>query len=188
MPVRRLWLENYRNHESLDLSLPDGITAIVGENGAGKTSVLEGLAWLSSGSSFRGVPTEALIRHGTERAVVRAEVTDGSRTVLLEAELTTVGRNRIQVNRNPVGRLRELLGHFRATVFAPDDLFLVKGGPALRRGYLDDLLVAMHPRHHELRTDLDRILQHPAQAGPGAGHHGDRGDPRRLGRQADRCR
>tara|TARA_B100001167_G_scaffold74143_1_gene44135 strand:- start:133 stop:948 length:816 start_codon:yes stop_codon:yes gene_type:complete len=66
----------------------------------------------------------------------------------------------MQVNRNPVTRVRDLLGYFVATVFGPDDLLvLVKGGPVGRRRYLDDLLVAMHPRHRGLITDLERILR-----------------------------
>jgi DNA replication and repair protein RecF len=65
----------------------------------------------------------------------------------------------MQVNRNRVTRTRDLLGHLVATVFGPDDLTMVKGAPAERRRYLDDLLVAAHPINHGLVADLDRILR-----------------------------
>ena len=159
MPVRRVSIVDFRNLVKVDLELGDGWTAVVGNNAQGKTNLMEALAWLASASSFRGVPTEALVRTGAERAILRAEVENGNRTTLLEVELAASGRNRMQVNRNPVTRVRDLLGHFVATVFGPDDLVLVKGGPAGRRRYLDDLLVAMHPRHHGLITDLERILR-----------------------------
>ena len=160
MPVRRVSIVDFRNLVKVDLELGDGWTAVVGNNAQGKTNLMEALAWLASASSFRGVPTEALVRMGAERAVLRAEVENGGRTTLLEVELAASGRNRMQVNRNPVTRVRDLLGYFVATVFGPDDLLvLVKGGPVGRRRYLDDLLVAMHPRHRGLITDLERILR-----------------------------
>ena len=69
----RLWLTDVRSYESAELELSPGLTALLGDNGQGKTNVLEAIGWLATLSSFRGVPTEALIRHGAERAVIRAE-------------------------------------------------------------------------------------------------------------------
>ena len=159
MTVKHLWLTDFRNHREVDLSLDPGVTVVVGTNGRGKTNLIEALAWLARGTSFRGAPTEALVRGGADRAIVRAEVETTGRTVLLEAELMVSGKNRIQVNRQRVTRLRDLLGHFRTTVFGPDDLRLIKGGPGNRRGWIDDLLVDLHPGNHALRGDLDRILR-----------------------------
>ena len=79
----------------------------------------------------------------------------------------------MQVNRQRLARTRDLLGALRVTVFAPDDLELVKGGPASRRRYLDDLLVAHSPKLDVLRTDLDRILrQRNALLKQMSGRHG----------------
>ena len=159
MPVRRLSVVDFRNLVDIDLELGDGRIAVVGDNGQGKTNLVEAIAWVATGSSFRGAPTEALVRAGATSAVLRIEVDDGGRTTLLEVELVASGRNRMQVNRNRVNRLRDLLGHLVVTVFGPDDLDLVKGGPSERRRYLDDLLVACHPRNHGLVSDLERILR-----------------------------
>ena len=159
MTVQRLWLTDFRNHKALEVSLDPGVTVVVGANGDGKTNLLEGLAWLARGASFRGASTEAMVRKGADRAAIRAEVVDGDRVVLLEAELVASGRNRIQINKNRVQRRRDLLGHFRTTVFGPDDLILVKGAPAERRTLIDDLLVDLQPRNQALRADLDRILR-----------------------------
>ena len=159
MPVRRLWLTDFRNHQTVDLTFSEGLTAIVGNNGQGKTNILEGLAWLSLAGSFRGASTETMVRNGEDQAIVRAEVSVGTRTVLLEAELSRTGRNKILVNSNPVKRSRDLLGYLRTTVFAPDDLRLIKGSPGERREYLDQLLINLHPRNYELRTTLDKVLR-----------------------------
>ena len=92
-------------------------------------------------------------------AILRAEVVEGARVQLLEAEIRAAGRNRVQLNRHPLQRTRDLLGLMRVTVFAPDDLQLVKGGPAGRRDYLDDLLVAISPRYEAARADYERVLK-----------------------------
>jgi DNA replication and repair protein RecF len=86
-------------------------------------------------------------------------VVDGPRVQLLEAEIRASGRNRVQLNRQAVQRTRDLLDLMRVTVFAPDDLQLVKGGPAGRRDYLDDLLAAISPRYEAARADYDRVLR-----------------------------
>jgi DNA replication and repair protein RecF len=157
--VDRLWLTDFRNYESAELTLSPGLTVVHGRNGQGKTNLLEAIAYLATLDSFRGAPVDALIRTGAEQAVVRAEATRGDRALLVEAEITRAGRNRVQVNRQPLRRARDLLGALRVSVFSPDDLELVKGGPGSRRRYLDDTLVAAHPPHDALRRDVDRVLK-----------------------------
>ncbi|MGD9701497.1 MAG: DNA replication/repair protein RecF [Acidimicrobiia bacterium] len=160
MLVERLSLTDFRNYASAELELTDGITAVIGDNGQGKTNIAEALAYLATLESFRGAPPDALIRIGAAQAVVRATIRHGDgREVLIEAEINRSGRNRVLVNKQRLHRARDLLGVLRVTVFAPDDLELVKGGPGERRRYLDDLLVALQPKHDQLRVDLDRILR-----------------------------
>lgn len=155
-----LELQDFRSYESASIEFSDGLTAIVGENGQGKTNLLEAISWIAGMGSFRGVPDDALIRVGAEAAILRARVvgTDG-REQLVEAELPRVGRNRVQVNRQRLSRARDLLGVVQVTVFSPDDLELVKNGPALRRKWIDEALVSRHPKHDSLRGDLERILK-----------------------------
>jgi len=148
---------------------PTGLTVIHGGNGEGKTNLLEAVAWLATLESFRGAPPEALVRVGSPSgsAIVRATgsrttAPGAERTVLIEGEITPRGRARAQVNRQPLRRARDLLGALRVSVFSPDDLVLVKGGPAERRRALDDLLVACHPRWDALRSDVERILRQRA--------------------------
>jgi DNA replication and repair protein RecF len=157
--VRSLWLQDFRSYASVEVKLSESFTALVGHNGAGKTNLLEALAWLSSLSSFRGAPVDAMVREGATSAVIRSEVDREGRNLLIEAELARTGRNRVQVNRQPLRRSRDLLGALRVTVFTPDDLVVVKGGPGERRRFLDDALVALHPRNDALRLELERVLR-----------------------------
>ncbi len=160
MLIRTLELQNFRSYEAASLSLSDGLTAIVGENGQGKTNLLEAISWIAGMGSFRGVPDDALIRLGADAAILRATVeSPDGREQLIEAELPRIGRNRIQVNRQRLSRARDLVGVVQVTVFSPDDLELVKDGPAMRRRWIDDALVSRHPRHDALRSDLERILK-----------------------------
>jgi DNA replication and repair protein RecF len=101
-----------------------------------------------------------MIRFAADVAVVRAVVRDDDgREVLIEAELTRAGRNRVQVNRQRLARATDLLGVMRVSVFAPDDLVIVKGGPGERRGFLDDTLVALATKYAAARLDLDRAVR-----------------------------
>jgi DNA replication and repair protein RecF len=157
--VSSLWLTDFRSYSSAELTLAPGFTALVGHNGAGKTNLLEALAWLATLSSFRGAPVEAMVRQGADAAVIRAEAVREDRNLLIEAQLARNGRNRVQVNRQPLRRARDLLGALRVTVFTPDDLVVVKGGPGERRRFIDDALVALHPRNDALRSDVDKVLR-----------------------------
>jgi DNA replication and repair protein RecF len=169
MRLAHLWLTDFRCYGQAELEVGPGMTVLSGGNASGKTSILEAIGWLARMSSFRGAPDVALVRTGAERAFVRAEVGapsgdapdagDGPRR-LVEAEITAAGRNRVLVNRKPLARARDLLGTLRVTIFSPDDLRLVKGGPSERRAELDDLLVALSPRYDAARSDYERVLRH----------------------------
>lgn len=160
MIVRRLELLDFRNYPSATFELHPGITAVVGLNGQGKTNLAEALAYLATLDSFRGAPNEALIRTGAEAAIVRATVVhDDGREVLVELEVSRLGRNRAQVNRQRLARARDLLGVMRVSVFSPDDLTLIKGGPQERRTFLDTTLVALAVKYDALRLELDRIVR-----------------------------
>ncbi len=159
MHLEHLWLIDFRNHTETDVSFAAGLTVLRGANGAGKTNVLEAAGYLATLSSFRGASSETLVRQGTDAAVVRGEVSRGGRSLLLEMEIRPVGRSRASLNRQPVRRVSDLREALGVTVFAPDDLELMKGGPAVRRRYLDDALVALHPRNELLRRDLERVVR-----------------------------
>ena len=159
MHLQRLWLTDFRSYSSAELELPTGLCALVGRNGEGKSNLIEAVAYLSTLESFRGAPVEALIRSGAPSAVVRGEVVNEGRVQLVEAEINRTGRNRVQLNRQRVGRSRDLLEALRVTVFAPDDLELLKGGPQVRRQFLDRALVLERPPLDSVRSDFERAVR-----------------------------
>jgi DNA replication and repair protein RecF len=157
--VSALSLTDFRCYSQVDLELHPGVTAFVGANGQGKTNLVEAIGYLATLGSHRVATDAPLVRHGAERAVVRAQVVREERTVLLELEITPGRANRARVNRSPVPRPREILGFLRTVLFAPEDLALVKGDPSERRRFLDDLVTARSPRMAGVRADYDRVLK-----------------------------
>jgi DNA replication and repair protein RecF len=158
--IQHLELTNFRNYAATTIDLTSGVTAVVGNNGQGKTNLVEAIGYLATLKSFRGVPTEALIRTGCESAVLRATVVhaDG-REVLIETELVRTGRNRSLVNKQRLARSRDLLGVVRTTVFSPEDLELVKAAPSVRRDFVDDALVALQPKLDVLCSEIEKVLR-----------------------------
>ena len=160
MILQHIELSDFRNYTNAKADFDTGVTAIIGSNGQGKTNLTEALGYLSTMKSFRGVPTEAMIRTSTHIAFIRALVRhDDNREILVEAKLTTQGRNQVLVNGVKLPKTRDLLGMVRTTVFSPDDLDLVKGGPHLRRDFMDDCLVAYAIKYDALRLEVDRVVR-----------------------------
>ncbi len=159
MHVAHLTLHDFRSYADIDVPLGPGVIAFIGRNGQGKTNLVEAIDYLARLSSHRVAGEAPLVRAGTDQALVRAAVVRDGRTAVLEVELNPGRSNRARVNRSPLPRARELIGLVRTVIFSPEDLTLVKGDPADRRRFLDDLLVLRTPRLAGVRADYDRILK-----------------------------
>ncbi len=132
---------------------------IVGPNGAGKTNLLEAIGYLATLRSLRGVGDDAVVRAGETAAVVRGEAERGDSSALIELEISARGRNRVLVNKRRPNRVSDLLGEVRAVTFLPDDLDLVKRGPAHRRQLLDEVAVQLAPAAALDQLEYDRALR-----------------------------
>ena len=160
MYIEHISLTDFRNYAAAELGpAPEGITLLQGPNGAGKTNILEAIGYMAALRSFRGAPAGALVRAGQPQAVLRATANREGRSVLVEIELNVAGKDRIRLNRQLVRRSEDLFGTLLATVFSPDDIAIVKGGPQARRDYMDDLLAALHAKHGAARAELERVLK-----------------------------
>jgi len=157
--VRFLSLTDFRSYAEAEVELTPGVTAFVGPNGQGKTNLVEAVGYVATLRSHRVATDAPLVRAGAERAVIRSAVVRDGREVRVEVEITPGKANRARLGGAPVPRAREILGTLRSVLFAPEDLAIVKGDPAERRRYLDDLLVARTPRYAAVRSDYDRVLK-----------------------------
>ncbi len=159
MYVAHLSLHDFRSYATAEVEIGAGVTAFVGRNGQGKTNLVEAIDYLSSLSSHRVAADAPLVRQGANQAIVRAAVVRDDRRAVLEIEINPGKSNRARINKSPLPKARELLGLVRTVVFSPEDLALVKGDPAERRRFADDLLVQISPRFAGTRADYERVLR-----------------------------
>ncbi|MFD9483803.1 DNA replication/repair protein RecF [Streptomyces sp. NPDC059991] len=159
MHVTHLSLADFRSYARVEVPLDPGVTAFMGANGQGKTNLVEAVGYLATLGSHRVSSDAPLVRMGAERAVIRAAVTQGERSQLIELELNPGRANRARINRSSQVRPRDVLGIVRTVLFAPEDLALVKGDPGERRRFLDELVTARSPRMAAVRSDYDRVLK-----------------------------
>ena len=119
---------------------------LVGPNGDGKTNLVEALGYVATLAVAPGRHRRAAgPARAPTRAVVRCRGGHDDRELLVELEINPGRANRARLNRSPVTRARDLLGALRSVLFAPEDLALVRGDPAERRRFLDELLVSGSP-------------------------------------------
>jgi DNA replication and repair protein RecF len=157
--LTRLALTDFRCYAAVDLGLGPGVSTLIGQNGQGKTNLVEAAGYVATLGSHRVSSDAPLVRQGAERAILRAAITSPERDALVEIEINPGRANRARVNRVAVPRPRQVLGVLRTVLFAPEDLALVKGDPDQRRRYLDELLVAAAPRYAAVRSDYERVVK-----------------------------
>ncbi len=161
MRLLRLGLRNYRNYERLDLEPAPGLNVFLGSNGQGKTNLLESIALLALSSSPRARRESELVGPAAPACRVSAEVESGGgrREIQLDVSVESE-RSRRQILIDGVKRRAvELPGVIKVALFWPDDLGLVKGGPELRRRFLNQLLVQVEPGYASALSSYSRVVE-----------------------------
>lgn len=159
MKISHLSLQDFRSYKNLELKLNEGTHIFIGENGEGKTNIVEAIMYLALLSSHRISTDAPLIKLGAERGYIRAKVSDQDRDTLIELEINNGKANRAKVNQNPVRSQRAISGIVKAICFSPEDLDLVRGDPSERRSFLDHLLIQRNPRLGGVISDYEKALK-----------------------------
>ena len=161
MLLRHLELRNHRNYAHLELDPGPGVNVFLGANGQGKTNLLESVAMLALSSSPRARREIDLIGPVAPESRIQADVESGGRNLEVMISLVADGeRARRTIEVDGVRRRSvDLPGHFRVTLFWPDDLGLVKSGPELRRRFLNHMLVQVEPGYAVALAGLKRVLE-----------------------------
>ncbi len=162
MPVRTLRLDGFRSYEHLEIVFGDGPHVVVGRNAAGKTNLVEAVVLLSTGRSHRSSADPEMVRWGAAFARSAATVESGGRSEELEVVVHARGagpgaRKRVRVNgvNRRASALRPVL---RTVLFAPEDMLLIVGSPALRRNLLDALVAQREPTAAAVMSTYQRTL------------------------------
>jgi DNA replication and repair protein RecF len=160
--VRLDWIEgrDFRNHHEFSLSVPAGVTAVVGPNAQGKTNLLEAMHYLVALESPRVRSDLPLVRvGGGESAFVRGEVVTDRGRFLIEVEIRSSGANRIHLNRSVVRRRRDVRQQVRSVFLGPDDLGVVEGDPEERRRFMDEASRSLWPAKEGTPSAYERVLR-----------------------------
>lgn len=152
-------LTNFRSYPELHWSPDAGVNILVGDNGAGKTNLLEALTYLATLRSFRGTPDEMLVNDQSPSAIIRGELQRGESSALVEVEINRKGRRRVRIDQKNITRRSELLEVVRVVTFLPEDLELVKGSPAGRREMIDEVATQLWPAADLDQAEYERALR-----------------------------
>jgi DNA replication and repair protein RecF len=160
--VAALEVTDFRNYQHAQVAFGPACTLLLGDNGQGKTNLVEAIGYAATLGSHRVATDAPLIRVGTAAAMIRISARRGSRTAVLDLTIGTGRGTKARINGSPLPKARDCLGLIRAVTFAPEDLALIKGDPAERRRFLDDLLVQRQPRLSGVIADCDKVLRQRA--------------------------
>ena len=136
MIVKSLKLTNFRNHSYLFYDFSPKMNLFIGDNGAGKTNIVEAIYFLSLARSFRLNETDGLIKNDKDQAVIEAVISEGNIVRNIRMILTKEGKH-IFINGKPVSRISDLAKIVNVILFEPKDVLLFRGSPANRRNFLD---------------------------------------------------
>lgn len=158
MYVKTIALRNFRNHNDLTFEFTPGLNVINGENGVGKTSLVEAIYYLSLGRSFRTYDDLELINKQTDQALIKAEIVRGKIKDRLRVVFSQNGR-KVYINDKPISKMSELAKLVNVALFEPKDVLLFKGSPRERRNYLDISIAKKHHTYLGYISNYEKLLK-----------------------------
>ncbi len=158
MYCKKIKYQNYRNIENAEVALDRGVNVFIGNNAQGKTNAIEAVYYFARGKSFRGAKDKELIRLGAECARVELEFCDNARERHHEFVLSDSEKRICKKEGVIIRRMSEFIGSFRAVLFSPEHLSIVKDGPAERRNFADVAISQLYPAYVAALTKYQKIL------------------------------
>jgi DNA replication and repair protein RecF len=169
MRLLTLQVRNFRNFERLELACAPRLNIFVGDNGQGKTNILESIYVLGQIRSFRGAGRAELTRWGADVVNLRGTLEHPAHGAAVQLGMSWNGQRRmLKVQGQEINRTIDYLGHLNALVFAADSVQVIKGSPDGRRRLVDRALVSLQPtylsllqNHHSVLKQRNRLLKSP---------------------------
>ena len=160
MNLSNICLQDFRNYRQLSLDFDPGVNLIVGDNAQGKTNLLEAVAYLGSGKSFRTQKAAELVRLGADFGDLEGQVYSQQRQQSLRWVLFPAARPR-QLFCNGVKKktAAEIAGILQTVLFCPEDLMVLKAGASSRRRLGDNALCQLRPNYEAALSEYGRILE-----------------------------
>jgi DNA replication and repair protein RecF len=156
--IKNLKLKNFRNYKRLDISFSKNFNVIHGDNAQGKTNIIEAIFLCASGRSHRTSRDYEMVRNGTSGFEVNILLKKNSDEEEIRIFFNNEERKRIKINEIAVRKTGDLMGHLNAVIFSPEDLMIIKQGPAERRRFIDITLSQMKPAYFYELQQYTRIM------------------------------
>lgn len=158
MKIEKIHLKNYRNISDVLLNVNSNLNIFLGKNGQGKTNILESIYLLGTTSSHRTSSDRELINWNQDKSLI--QVLLKRRDYSLKISVFIEGSSkRIEINDNPLSKVSELIGNLNVVLFSPEDLNLVKGGPAIRRNFIDTEVSQVNPYYYYKLQKYNHIVK-----------------------------
>jgi len=159
--LKKLELKNYRNYSHVSLDFDKNTILILGNNGNGKTNLLESVYYLSTGKSHKTYSQDEIIKWGTNYSAIKTLI--GSETnkqpeCFIEIELRKNNSTRIKIDKAHQGKKSDFISLLPSVIFSPDDLKIIKSGPSERRNFLDGVLEKIDGSYYKQRLQYQKIL------------------------------
>ena len=158
MNIRSIELKNFRNYENLEISFDEGTNILFGDNAQGKTNILEAAYMSGTTKSHKGSRDKEMIRFGEEEAHLKTVVMRGGREYQIDMHLKKNRAKGIAIDKIPIKKASELFGILNIVFFSPEDLNIIKNGPAERRRFLDSELCQLDRIYLADLTNYNKIL------------------------------
>ena len=158
MVCKRISYRNYRNIQQAEILPSEGVNVFIGDNAQGKTNALEGIYYFARGKSFRGAKDKELVRIGCTDASLQMEFSGSGRDRFHEITFFTEGRRVCRKEGVNIRRMSEFIGSFRAVLFSPEHLSMVKEGPSERRNFADIAISQLFPAYVSALTSYQKLL------------------------------
>jgi len=158
MNIRSIELKNFRNYENLEISFDEGTNILFGDNAQGKTNILEAAYMSGTTKSHKGSRDREMIRFGEEEAHLKTVVVRGGREYRIDMHLKKNRAKGIAIDKIPIKKASELFGILNIVFFSPEDLNIIKNGPAERRRFLDSELCQLDRIYLADLTNYNKIL------------------------------
>lgn len=158
MVIRSLSLSNFRNYETAEITFDEKINILYGDNAQGKTNILEALYVSGTSKSHKGSKDKEMLRFGQEEAHIRTVVLKNEMEYEIDIHLKNRRTKGIAINKLPIRKASELFGILNLIFFSPEDLNIIKNGPAERRRFMDFELCQLDKIYLHNLTNYNKVL------------------------------
>ncbi|HPX90932.1 MAG TPA: DNA replication/repair protein RecF [Spirochaetota bacterium] len=160
MIIENLKLINFRNYDQLEIEFSPHLNFIIGENGSGKTNIIEAISILSGFRSFKNISDSDIVKWGCDSYYCKGEIieSDYKKFEVGFFKDKEISKKKVKIDGSEISKISEFYGRFLTVVFSPDDINIINGTPELRRRFFDSVISKIYPDYINDLNNFRHIL------------------------------